>query len=385
MSISLKLIDCIMQLYNYLLDKISIMNTPTFRKISIQSYRPGRSILKKNKKVIKLSANESALGMSYKVQKVLKTFDKTISKYPDSKFKELTNAISKKYECAPNNIICGSGSDEIIQMLCQLFLNRKDEVIVPKYSFLMYRIYAKIVGAKVIFSKEENFKVSIKEILKKVTRKTKIVFLANPNNPTGTYITKFELLELRKRLNKRILLVIDDAYFEYMRNNDYTSGLKIFKNKKNVFILRTFSKIYGLASLRIGWGYGDKKIIHELYKIKPPFNVNKIAQVCAKVALKDTEFIKKSVKHNILWCKKIKKELEKYKISTNKIGPNFFLLNFSKSRYSAENVEKKLNNSGIILREMRSYGIKNCLRFTIGNKKENVFFINKMKSIFKNV
>ena len=361
------------------------MTIPNFRKINLVAYKPGRSISNNRKKIIKLSANESALGIGKKVQKILKTFDKKISKYPDSKFENLKNVISKKYKCNQNQIICGSGSDEIIQMLCQLFLKKGDEVIVPQYSFLMYRIYAKIVDAKVIYSKENNFKVSIKEILKKVTKKTKIVFLANPNNPTGTYLTNKELIELRKKLSSRILLVVDDAYFEYMVNKDYTSGLEIFKNKKNVFILRTFSKIHGLASLRIGWGYGNKKIIEELYNIKPPFNVNKIAQVCAIEALKDKEFLKKSVKHNNFWCKKIKKELEKYKINSNKIGPNFFLLNFNECKVSAEKVGKKLEDFGIILREMKSYGIKNCLRFTIGNKKENIFFLNKMKSIFKNV
>ena len=242
------------------------MTIPNFRKINLIAYKPGRSISNNRKKVIKLSANESALGIGKKVQKVLKTFDKKISKYPDSKFKVLTHVISKKYKCNQNQIICGSGSDEIIQMLCQLFLKKGDEAIVPQYSFLMYRIYAKIVDAKVIFSKEINFKISIKEILKKVTKKTKIVFLANPNNPTGTYIDNNELVKLRKKLSSRILLVVDDAYFEYMVNKDYKSGLEIFKNKKNVFILRTFSKIHGLASLRIGWGYGDKKIINELKK-----------------------------------------------------------------------------------------------------------------------
>ena len=361
------------------------MSTPSFRKINLESYKPGRSILKRNKKVVKLSANESALGISKRVQKLLKTFNSTIAKYPDSKFTELTKIISKKYNCDQNQIICGSGSDEIIQMLCQLFLNKGDEVIVPQYSFLMYRIYAKIVNAKVIFSKEIDFKVSVKEIIKKVTKRTKIVFIANPNNPTGTYISKKELLDLRKKLSSKILLVVDDAYFDYMINKDYKSGLEIFKNKKNVFILRTFSKIYGLASLRIGWGYGDKKIIKELFKIKPPFNVNKIAQLCAKESLKDNQFVKKSVKHNIFWCKKIKKEFNNYKISTNDIGPNFFLLNFSKCKLSANNVEKKLERYGIILREMKSYRIKNCLRLTIGNKKENLLLLKKMKLIFKNV
>ena len=361
------------------------MTTPTFRKINLETYKPGRSLLKKNRRVIKLSANESALGISDRAKKVLKTFNSNISKYPDGKFKELINEISKKYNCDGNKVICGSGSDEIIQMLCQLFLNKRDEVIVPQYSFLMYRIYAKIVGAKVIFSKEKNFKISTKEILKKVSKKTKIVFLANPNNPTGTYISKEELLKLRKKLRQNILLVVDDAYFEYMLNKDYMSGIDLFKNKSNVFILRTFSKIYGLAALRVGWGYGDKKIIKELYKIKPPFNVNKIAQACAKESLKDRKFLQKSVNHNIFWCKRIKKELEKYNISTNDIGPNFFLLNFNKCKLSADKVEKKLEDYGIILREMKSYGIKNCLRLTIGSKRENIIFLNKMKSIFKNV
>lgn len=361
------------------------MNTPIFRKITLQAYKPGRSFLNKKKKIIKLSANESALGMSKNAQKVIKKTSDNISKYPDGKFRDLTSIISKKYNCNQNQVICGSGSDEIIQMLCQLFLNKGDEVVVPEFSFLMYRIYAQIVGAKVVFSKEKNFKVSNDEILKKVSKKTKIIFLANPNNPTGTYISKKQLLELRKRLNKKILLVVDDAYFEYMLNKDYKSGLELFKNKNNVFILRTFSKIYGLASLRVGWGYGSKKIVDALYKIKPPFNVNKIGQVCAIESLKDKGFIKKSIKHNLDWAKKIQKIMNLYNIKTNEIGPNFFLLNFENCKLSANFVEKKLEASGIILREMNSYGIKNCLRLTIGNNKENLLLINKLKKIFKNV
>ncbi len=361
------------------------MNTPIFRKITLQAYKPGRSFLNRKKKIIKLSANESALGMSKNAQRVIKKASDNISKYPDGKFKDLTSIISKKYNCNQNQVICGSGSDEIIQMLCQLFLNKGDEVVVPEFSFLMYRIYAQIVGAKVVFSKEKNFKVSNNEILKKVSKKTKIVFLANPNNPTGTYISKKQLLELRKRLNKKILLVVDDAYFEYMLNKDFKSGLELFKNKNNVFILRTFSKIYGLASLRVGWGYGSRKIVDALYKIKPPFNVNKIAQVCAIESLKDQSFIKKSIKHNLVWAKKIQNTMNLYNIKTNDIGPNFFLLDFKNCKLSANFVEKKLEASGIILREMNSYGIKNCLRLTIGNNYENNLLLNNLKNIFKNV
>ena len=240
------------------------MITPNFKKFDIEAYKPGKSKVKKLKTVIKLSANESALGMSPKAKKIISNKILNLDKYPDGKSQNLRKAISKAYKCKLDKIICGAGSDEVIQMICQLFLNPKDEVVVPEYSFLMYRIYSKIIGAKVVFAREINFKVSIKEILKKITKKTKIVFIANPNNPTGTYLTKKEVLNLRKKLNKKILLVIDDAYAEYMKNKDYLSGLDLFKSKDNVFVLRTFSKMYGLASLRVGWGYGSKKIVDAL-------------------------------------------------------------------------------------------------------------------------
>ena len=270
-------------------------------------------------------------------------------------------------------------------MVCQLFLKPGDEVIVPQYSFLMYRIYSSIVGAKVVFSKEKDFTISVDEIIKKVNKKTKIVFLANPNNPTGTYLKKKELINLRKRLRNNILLVVDDAYDEYMVDRNYSSGLKIFKNINNVFILRTFSKAYGLASLRIGWGYGNRNIINALNIIKPPFNVNRIAQLCAIESLKDKKFIKKAIKHNLFWSKYIKKNLEKYNITTNKVSGNFLLLNFKRSKLNADNVEKKLQNKGLILRETKTYGIKNCLRLTIGNRSENKLFLNTIGKIFKNV
>ena len=206
------------------------MTTPKFKRFNIEAYKPGKSKIKKLKKIVKLSANESALGMSPKAIKIISNKKLNLERYPDSKSEILRKKISKKYKCNPDKIICGAGSDEVIQMICQLFLKPKDEVVVPQYSFLMYRIYTKIVGAKVLFAKEVDFKVSITEILKKVTKKTKIVFLANPNNPTGTYLTKKEILGLRKKLNKDILLVVDDAYAEYMKNKDYKSGLDLFKN-----------------------------------------------------------------------------------------------------------------------------------------------------------
>ena len=360
------------------------MITPNFKKFKIEAYKPGKSKVKKLKNVIKLSANESALGMSPKAKKIISNKNLNLDKYPDGKSQNLRKAISKAYKCNSEKIICGAGSDEVIQMLCQLFLNPKDEVVVPEYSFLMYRIYSKIVGAKVVFAKEINFKVSVNEILKKITKKTKIVFIANPNNPTGTYLAKKEVLELRKRLNKKILLVIDDAYAEYMKNKDYSSGLDLFKNKDNVFILRTFSKMFGLASLRVGWGYGSKKIVDALNVIKPPFNVNGIAQLAATESLKDKAFINKSIRHNLLYSEKIKKFLETYNIFSNSVSANFLLLNFEKCRYSAKLLNEKLKNKGIILRSTEDgYHIKNKLRLTIGSKKENLKFMSVIKQVLK--
>ena len=358
------------------------MTVPKFKKFNIEAYKPGKSKIKKLKKIIKLSANESALGMSPKAMKAISDKKLKLEKYPDGKSELLRKEISKKYKCNKDKVICGAGSDEVIQMICQLFLNPKDEVVLPQYSFLMYRIYANIVGAKVVFAKEVNFKISIEEIIKKVTRKTKIVFLANPNNPTGTYLTKKELLKLRKKLNKKILLVVDDAYAEYMKNKDYKSGLDLFRNKDNVFILRTFSKIFGLASLRVGWGYGSKKIINALNIIRPPFNVNQLAQLAAVESLKDTKFIAKSIKHNLIFAKKIKSFLEGYQIDSNDISANFLLLDFKRCKYSAKFFYEGLKKKGIILRSTEDgYHIKNKLRLTIGSKKENLAFMSAAKNI----
>ena len=358
------------------------MTVPKFKKFKIEAYKPGKSNIGKFKNIIKLSANESALGVSSKVKKILNGKNLILSKYPDSKAQVLRKEISNKFNCDFNKIICGAGSDEIIQMICQLYLKPSDEVIVPQYSFLMYRIYAQIVGAKVIFSKEKNFKVSVLEIIKKVTKKTKIVFIANPNNPTGTYLNRLELLELRKKLKKSILLVLDDAYFEYMKNKDYKSSLDLFKNKDNVVVMRTFSKIYGLASLRVGWGYASQEIINAMNMIKPPFNVNQLAQIAATEALKDRNFINQSVKHNIIEANKLKKILEKLSIFSNEVTANFLLLNFDKCKFSADYVFKKLQSKGIILRSTKDgYNIRNKLRLTIGSSNENAKFISIIKII----
>ena len=194
------------------------MSLPKPKKINAEKYVAGLSLFKQKTASIKLSANESALGPSPKAIKEFIKVSNNLKRYPDSDGIFLRNILAKKFKLDSNRIILGSGSDQIFELICKAFLNKNDEVIVPEFSFIIYRIYSKIYGAKIKYAKELNFKISIKNILSKVTKKTKIVFLANPNNPTGTIIGKKELLQLRKKLRSNILLVVDDAYFEYVKD-----------------------------------------------------------------------------------------------------------------------------------------------------------------------
>ena len=357
------------------------MTFPKPNNIVAEKYVAGMSLFKSKLAKIKLSANESALGPSPRAKKEYINVSKSFARYPDSEGTFLRKTLSNKFKLDRNRIILGSGSDQIFELICKSFLKKGDEVIVPKYSFIIYRIYSKMNGAKVVYSKENNFRVSVNEILKKVSKKTKIVFLANPNNPTGTYIKKNELLLLRKKLKNNILLVVDDAYFEYVKQKDYLSALKIFKNYKNVVMTRTFSKIYGLAGLRVGWGYGSKEIINALNRVKPPFNVSRPALFAASAAVKDTRWLNKEIKHVNKWNKKMFNEFKRMKIETNKSFSNFLLVNFDKVKINSSKVFKLLAKTGILVRKMDVYGIKNSLRITIGKSDENRKLISKMKKI----
>ncbi len=359
------------------------MKLPKPINIKVERYVGGLSKINKIGNSIKLSANESALGASPKAIKALEKDKNKIFKYPESDSNLLRNAIARKFNIKSNRIICGAGSDQIFDLACKSFLKKGDEVIVTEFGFIMHKIYALINGAKVLVAKEKQYKASVSEILKKITNKTKILFIANPNNPTGTYLSKSEMVNLRKKLRSDILLIVDDAYFEFMNKKDFRSGLELFKNKKNVLITRTFSKIYGLAGLRIGWGYSSKKIIDSMYRVKPPFNVNRAALAASIEAIKDNKWTNKAIRHNTLWAKKIFSVLKKNKIITNKPTANFFLMNFNRTKLNSNEVFNKLANKSLILRKMTQYKINNSLRLTIGNKKENELFIKSIESILK--
>ena len=357
------------------------MKLPKAKKLNAEKYVAGLSLFKQKFAKIKLSANESALGPSPKAIKEYIKVSKNFKRYPDSDGTFLRKTIAKKFKLDQSRIILGSGSDQIFELICKAFLNKNDEVVVSQYSFIIYRIYSKINFAKVIYAPENNFNFSVNNILMSVNKKTKIVFIANPNNPTGTYIDKEEILRLRKKLRSDILLVVDDAYFEYINHKDYESGLELFSKSKNVVVTRTFSKIYGLAGLRIGWGYASKKIINSLYNIKPPFNVSRPALFAAAVAIKDTAWLNKEIQHVRKWSKKLHDTFKELKIESNMTSVNFLLINFDRARKTSEQVFYSLAKAGILLRQMDVYAIKNSLRVTVGNDKENLKLIIELKKI----
>ena len=359
------------------------MILPKPRKIDVERYIGGLSKLKKIDNPIKLSANESALGPSPKALEAFQKDKDKVFKYPESDSNSLRNVIGKILNIDEERIICGSGSDQIFDLVCRLFIEPGDEVVVTEFGFIMHRIYASIYQAKVILAKEEKFKASVDEILKKISNKTKIVFIANPNNPTGTYITKNSMLDLRKRLRSDILLVVDDAYFEFLNKEDYVSGLELFKNSENVLITRTFSKIYGLAGLRLGWAYSSKKIINAMYQIKPPFNVNRAALAAGIEAIQDNEWTQKAIEYNTLWSKKIFSVLQEYKIKINEPTANFFLMNFDQTKINSDKVFEELSNKRLILRKMKQYKIPNALRLTIGDEQANEHFIQSIGKILR--
>ena len=357
------------------------MKLPKAKILNSEKYVAGLSLFKQKFAKIKLSANESALGPSPKAIKEYIKVSKDFKRYPDSDGLFLRKTIAKKFKLDQNNIILGNGSDQIFELVCRAFLNRNDEVVVPQYSFIIYRIYSKLNSAKVVYAPDNNFTSSVDNILSCVTKKTKIIFIANPNNPTGTYISKKDMLRLRKKLRSDILLVVDDAYFEYMNFKDYECGLKLFSKFKNVVVTRTFSKIYGLAGLRVGWGYASKNIINSLYKVKPPFNVSRPALVAAAAAIKDTFWLNKEIRHVKKWTKIFYETFKKLNLNTNKTSVNFLLINFDHVKKNSKQVFYELAKKGILLRQMDVYSIKNSLRVTIGNSKENLKLIVELKKI----
>ena len=351
---------------------------------SVIKYEAGISKLADRKKVVKLSSNEGAFGTSNKIKKILKEFQGKIFRYPDPENNILKEGISKRYKLNKKNIICGNGSDEILTIIAKIFSGPGDEILYSEYGFLMYPIAAQLSGAKGVKVKDVNYRNSLKNFSKAITKRTKIIFIANPNNHTGTYLTNKELNEFILKLPKRILLVIDAAYAEYITKKDYSSGKELVKRNNNVIMTRTFSKIYGLAGLRLGWAYCPKYIVDIFNKVRLPFNINIAAMKAGTTALSDKSFYAKSVKHNTHYLNWLAKEIIKLGLIPLPSVANFILVKFpSKGKFSADKVNKFLLSKGIILRKVDSYGLKDFLRISIGKKNELIKLMNFLKIYFK--
>lgn len=348
--------------------------------LEIDNYTPGKAKIG-DKKVTKLSSNENALGSSPKAIAAYKDHVSEVFRYADGSCTALRTALAKKNAIDANQIVCGAGSDEIIALLTSAFAGVGDEIIYSAHGFLMYPISAKRVGAKAVKIAEKNLKADVEAIISAITSKTKIIFIANPNNPTGSYLSKNEIQKLIDGAPKNVLIVLDHAYEEFAEEADYPNAIELVNNHENVVLTRTFSKIYGLASLRIGWCYSSGYIANILNKIRGPFNVGGPAQVAAVAALEDEEFLIKSKEHNKKWLEIFFQELSKQqKIKAHPSIANFILLDFS----SAEECQKanaKLLENGIILREMAAYDLPQCLRATIGTEEENLQLLEILRGI----
>ena len=359
------------------------MNTIKTLK-NISTYKAGASKILGKNSVIKLSSNESPFGPSQKVLDKIKKISGTTNRYPESGSGELKDSISKRYKLNKKNIFCANGSDEILGLICQLYLTKGDEVIIPNNSFLMYEIYSKINNAKIIKSKTIDYCVDTKSILNSINKKTKIIFIANPNNPTGLYLDKLSLHSFIKKIPKRIIIVLDAAYAEYLDKNDYESGMSYIKKNENIIVTRTFSKIYGLASLRLGWCYANQNIISLLDKIRGPFNVNRIAQEAGAIAVLEKNVEKKLISHNKYWLKKIKDEFNKLPLVVYDSQANFIFIRLRKGIKEKIMLNRYLLSKSIIIRTLDNYNMPECIRVTIGTEEENKILISVFKSFFKN-
>ncbi len=340
--------------------------------LDIAAYVPGKEHAPGVAKVYKLSSNETPLGAS---PRAIEAFQKAAAKleiYPDGQAIELREAIASVYGLNIANLMCGNGSDELLGLLCHVYLAPGDEAIITEHGFLVYKIQIMGAGATPVTVKEDDCRVGVDAILAAVTPKTRMVFLANPGNPTGTYVPVDEVRRLQAGLPKNIILVLDAAYAEYVRRNDYEAGLELVSSNQNVVMTRTFSKIHGLAALRIGWMYAPLAIIDALNRVRGPFNMNAPAIAAGAAAISDQAFAAKAVDYNLLWLGKVTGALSSLDLKVTPSVANFVLIHFPDiDGKRAADADVFLTSRGYILRAVRGYGLPNALRMTIGSEEAN--------------
>ena len=360
--------------------EINAYPAPNSGVLEIATYMPGKSKVPAGVKLHKLSSNESPLGASPKAIQAAINATANMEDYPDGAANELVDAIAQTYGLNRENLICGNGSDEILSLIASAYLGEGDEAIYSEHGFLMYRIGILAAGATPIVVPETDLKADVDAILDRVTERTKIVYLANPNNPTGTYLPVDEVKRLHAGLRSDIILILDAAYAEYVRRNDYEAGVELVSSNTNVVMTRTFSKLYGLAALRIGWAYGPKNIIETLHRIRGPFNVNSAAIAAGAAAVKDQEFAEQAVQHNNHWLAKVTEDLTNLGLTVTPSVGNFVLVHFPhvEGKTAAE-ADAFLTERGFVLRAVGGYGFPDALRMSIGSEEANLGVIAALK------
>jgi histidinol-phosphate aminotransferase len=348
--------------------------------LSIQAYVPGKSTAAGVDKVYKLSSNESPLGASPKAIAAYRDRAHELNDYPDGAATALREAIGRAYGLDPNRIVCGAGSDDLINLIARAYLADGDEAIHTTHGFLMYPIATLGAGAVPVVATETNYTTDVDAILAKVTAKTKIVFVANPNNPTGTYIPFDEIKRLHSGLPPHVVLVLDAAYAEYVQRNDYEAGIELVATSENVLMLRTFSKIHGLAALRVGWIYGPAAIVDALNRIRGPFNVNAPAIAAGVAAIGDAAHLETSVAFNGKWLNWLTQEIGKLGLTVTPSVANFLLIHFpdTKGKTAAE-ADAFLSARGLVLRRVAAYQLPNALRMSVGSEEANRLVVAALK------
>ncbi len=335
--------------------------------MEIAPYVGGESAVDGIAEVIKLSSNEGALGPSPAAVEAYRQAAAVLHRYPDGHCVALREAIGHAHGLDPARIVCGAGSDEIIGLLCGAYAGQGDEVLYSEHGFLMYPIAALAAGARPVKAPETELTADVDSLLAHVTERTRIVFIANPNNPTGTYLSSDEMWRLRAGLPDSVLLVIDAAYAEYVGNNDYSTGADLVDGGANVVMTRTFSKIHALGGARLGWGYCPAAVADVLNRVRNPFNVGTPAQAAGRAAIRDMAFTEKSRVHNDTWLDWTKVRLRELGLAVPSSVGNFVLVRFPKDPgRDAEAADAFLKSRGIIVRRMASYGLPDSLRISIG-------------------
>lgn len=320
---------------------------------------------------IRLASNEGALGASPRAIEAYRALAGELHRYPDGGAGELRAAIARRHGLSADGIVCGAGSDELIQLLVKSYAGPGDEVLYSAHGFLIYGITARSVGATPVAAPERDLKADVDALLARVTERTRLLFLANPNNPTGTYLTKAEVERLHAGLPGHVILVIDGAYAEYMSAADYSDGAELVDRSRNVVMTRTFSKIYGLSSLRLGWAYCPPAIADVLNRVRGPFNVSAAAQAAGVAAVEDTAFVEKVRQHNDVWRAWTEEALRGLGLVVHPSVTNFVLIDFAGIvGKDAESARQYLKARGILVRQVGSYGLPTCLRITIGTGEE---------------